>query len=53
MPEQHPTPSPRVLLDENVDHLLKLHSDSAFEVVTVPELEWVGPGDRDIPPPSR
>jgi predicted nuclease of predicted toxin-antitoxin system len=48
MPEKHQTPSLRVLLDENVDCLLKSHFDSAFEVVTVPELGWAGLGDGDI-----
>jgi hypothetical protein len=48
MPEKHKTPSRRVLLDENVDRLLKSHFHSDFEVVTVPEQGWAGLGDRKI-----
>ena len=48
MPEKHQTPSLRVLLDENVDRLLKSHFHPEFEVVTVPEQGWAGLGDGEI-----
>jgi hypothetical protein len=37
-----PEPTLRVLLDENVDCLLKPLFDPAFRVVTVQEHEWTG-----------
>jgi len=48
MPEQPRSPTLRVLLDENVDRLLKSRFDSDFEVVTVPEQGWAGLGDGDV-----
>jgi hypothetical protein len=48
MPEERRAPPLRVLLDENVDRLLKSHFDSAFDVVTVPEQGWAGLGDGDL-----
>lgn len=48
MPEKLRTPSPRILLDENVDRLLKSHFHSDFEVVTVPEKGWVGLGGGEV-----
>ena len=48
MPEERRTPSLRVLLDENVDRLLKSHFRSDFEVVTVPEEGWAGLGDEGV-----
>jgi len=48
MPEQPWSPTLRVLLDENVDRLLKSRFDSDFEVVTVPEQGWTGLGDREV-----
>lgn len=48
MPEKRRTSSLRVLLDENVDRLLKSHFHSDFEVVTVPEQGWAGLGDGDV-----
>ena len=40
--------APRVLLDENVDRLLKSHFDSAVNVVTVPEQGWAGLSDGEL-----
>lgn len=37
MPEERPPESLQVLLDENVDRLLKSHFHPDFEVTTVPE----------------
>lgn len=48
MPEERRAPSLRVLLDENVDRLLKSHFHSDFEVVTVPEEGWAGLGDEEV-----
>jgi len=38
----------RILLDENVDRLLKPHFDAAFDVVTVPEYGWAGLSDGEL-----
>jgi hypothetical protein len=46
MPE--PSRAPRVLLDENVDRLLKSHFDSTVDVVTVPEQGWTGLSDGEL-----
>jgi len=48
MPEQRRAPPFRVLLDENVDRLLKSHFHSDFEVATVPEQGWAGTSDREL-----
>jgi hypothetical protein len=48
MAEERRTPSLRVLLDENVDRLLRSHFNSDFEVVTVPEEGWAGLGDGEV-----
>lgn len=48
MPEKRRTPPLRILLDENVDRLLKSHFHSDFEVVTVPEQGWAGLSDGDM-----
>jgi predicted nuclease of predicted toxin-antitoxin system len=48
MPETRRTPFLRVLLDENVDRLLKSHFHSDFEVVTVPEQGWAGLEDGEV-----
>jgi hypothetical protein len=48
MPEQSRDPTLRILLDENVDRLLKSHFHSDFEVVTVPEQGWAGLSDGDV-----
>lgn len=48
MPEQNRDPTLRILLDENVDRLLKAHFHSDFEVVTVPEQGWAGLSDGDV-----
>jgi hypothetical protein len=48
MPEKHRTPPLQVLLDENVDRVLKSHFDSDFEVVTVPEQGWAGLSDGEV-----
>jgi hypothetical protein len=37
MPKQSQGPALRILLDENVDRLLKSHFHSDFDVTTVPE----------------
>ena len=46
MPE--PSRAPRVLLDENVDRLLKSHFDSTVDVATVPEQGWTGLSDGEL-----
>jgi hypothetical protein len=48
MPEKRRTPPPQVLLDENIDRLLKSHFDSDFEVVTLPEQGWAGLSDGEV-----
>jgi hypothetical protein len=48
MPEQSRDPTVRILLDENVDRLLKSHFHSDFEVVTVPEHGWAGLSDGEV-----
>jgi len=48
MPETRRPPFLRVLLDENVDRLLKSHVHSDFEVVTVPEQGWAGLDDGEV-----
>jgi hypothetical protein len=45
MSEPYPSPPLRVLLDENVDRLLKPHFDANVEVVTVSEQGWTGISD--------
>jgi hypothetical protein len=47
MPEQR-APFLQVLLDENVDRLLKPHFHSDFDVVTVPEQGWAGMSDGEL-----
>lgn len=47
MPEQRRLPPFRILLDENVDRLLKSHFHPDFEVATVPEQGWAGTSDRE------
>jgi hypothetical protein len=48
MPEERPPGSFQVLLDENVDRLLKSHFHPDFEVATVPEQGWAGLSDGDV-----
>lgn len=48
MSEQRRSPLFRVLLDENVDRLLKSHFHPDFEVATVPEQGWAGISDREL-----
>ena len=48
MPEQSRDPTLRILLDENVDRLLKSHFHSDFEVVIVSEQGWAGLSDGDV-----
>jgi len=48
MPEERRAPLLHVLLDENVDRLLKSHFDPAFHVVTVPEQGLAGLSDGDL-----
>jgi hypothetical protein len=48
MPEQRRSSTLRILLDENVDRLIKSHFHSDFEVTTVPEQGWAGLADREV-----
>lgn len=48
MPEQRRSPPLQVLLDENVDRLLKPHFHSDFDIVTVPEQGWAGMSDGEL-----
>lgn len=48
MPKQSQEPTLRILLDENVDRLLKPHFHSDFDVRTVPEEGWSGISDGDL-----
>jgi hypothetical protein len=48
MPKQSQEPALRILLDENVDRLLKSHFHSDFDVTTVPEEGWSGVSDGDL-----
>lgn len=48
MPDEHLPETLQVLLDENVDRLLKSHFHSDFEVATVPEQGWAGLRDREL-----
>lgn len=48
MPEPREDSSLRVLLDENVDRLLKQYFHSDFDVHTVPEQGWAGLSDGDL-----
>lgn len=48
MSEQSRDPTLRILLDENVDRLLKSHFHSDFDVTTVPERGWAGLNDGEV-----
>lgn len=48
MPELRRSPPFRVLLDENVDRLLKPHFHADVEVVTVSEQGWAGISDAEL-----
>ena len=48
MREYRRSPPFRVLLDENVDRLLKLHFRSEVEIVTVAEQGWTGISDQEL-----
>lgn len=48
MPEQSQEPALRILLDENVDCLLRPHFHSDFDLRTVPEEGWSGISDGDL-----
>jgi hypothetical protein len=48
MPEERPPERLQVLLDENVDRLLKPHFHSGFKVSTVPEQGGAGLSDADV-----
>jgi len=48
MPEQSQESALRILLDENIDRLLKSHFHSAFDVTTVPEEGWSGISDGEL-----